>query len=213
MCAASCVSSKARAPVNSHSFSALFGQGGPQPLCPACQHLIDTFVTGLSTALSTPHAHAVNSLSMSLSPPLPARPARDIDLPQSGLDAVMRGLKGACPRCGEAKLFRKWLKPKDTCPHCKQDWSRQQADDFPAYIGIFVVGHLLAPVVIAMITTFKMSAWAVLATILPVAVVMLIATLQPVKGAVIAFLYWHGIGAFSKERRAEDVVVEETLDQ
>ena len=79
----------------------------------------------------------------------------------------------------------------------------QQADDFPAYIGIFVVGHLLAPVVIAMIATFGISAWATLAIILPVAVVMLIAMLQPTKGAVIAFLWWHGIGAFVKERRVE----------
>lgn len=77
----------------------------------------------------------------------------------------------------------------------------QQADDFPAYIGIFVVGHLLAPVVIAMIGTFGMSAWLTLAIILPVAVVMLLAMLQPTKGAVIGFLWWHGIGAFKQERR------------
>ena len=77
----------------------------------------------------------------------------------------------------------------------------QQADDFPAYIGIFVVGHLLAPVVIAMIGTFGLSAWLTLAIILPVAVVMLIAMLQPTKGSVIAFLWWHGIGAFRQERR------------
>lgn len=78
----------------------------------------------------------------------------------------------------------------------------QQADDFPAYIGIFLVGHLLAPIVIAMIGTFGMSAWLTLAIILPVAVVMLLVMLQPTKGAVIAFLWWHGIGAFKQERRA-----------
>ena len=80
----------------------------------------------------------------------------------------------------------------------------QQADDFPAYIGIFVVGHLLAPVVIAMIATFGMSAWLTLAIILPVAVVMLLAMLQPTKGAVVGFLWWHGIGAFRQERRAPE---------
>jgi uncharacterized protein (DUF983 family) len=101
-------------------------------------------------------------------------------------------------------LFRKWLKPVERCPHCRQDWSVQQADDFPAYIGIFVVGHLLAPVVIAMIGTFGMSAWLTLAIILPVAVVMLLAMLQPTKGAVIGFLWWHGIGAFRQERRASE---------
>ena len=125
----------------------------------------------------------------------------EIDLPDSWLAAFMRGIRCRCPRCGEAPLFRKWLKPVETCPHCQQDWSVQQADDFPAYIGIFVVGHLLAPVVIAMIGTFGMSAWATLAIILPVAVVMLIAMLQPTKGGVIGFLWWHGIGAFRQERR------------
>ena len=77
----------------------------------------------------------------------------------------------------------------------------QQADDFPAYIGIFVVGHLLAPVVIAMIGSWGMSASATLAIMLPVAVIMLLAMLQPTKGAVIGFLWWHGIGAFRQERR------------
>ena len=128
--------------------------------------------------------------------------ADHVDLPAGWLPAVLRGGKGRCPRCGEAALFRKWLKPVERCPHCRQDWSVQQADDFPAYIGIFVVGHLLAPVVIAMIGTFHMSAWATLAIILPVAVAMLLAMLQPTKGAVIGFLWWHGIGAFRQERRA-----------
>ena len=124
-----------------------------------------------------------------------------LDLPAGWIPAIVRGLRGRCPRCGEAALFRAWLKPVDRCGHCKQDWSAQQADDFPAYIGIFVVGHLLAPVVIAMIATWGMSAWATLAIILPVAVVMLLVMLQPTKGAVIAFLWWHGIGAFRQERR------------
>jgi uncharacterized protein (DUF983 family) len=123
-----------------------------------------------------------------------------VDLPRGWIPALLRGAKGRCPRCGEAALFRKWLKPVDRCGHCKQDWSVQQADDFPAYIGIFVVGHLLAPVVIAMISG-GISAWLTLAIILPVSVVMLLAMLQPTKGAVIAFLWWHGIGAFRQERR------------
>lgn len=136
---------------------------------------------------------------------MPSSPlhADQIDLPAGWVDALLRGGKGACPRCGSAPLFRKWLKPVERCGHCRQDWSVQQADDFPAYIGIFVVGHLLAPVVIAMIGRFGMSAWLTLAIILPLAVMMLLAMLQPTKGAVIAFLWWQGIGAFrQQERRA-----------
>jgi uncharacterized protein (DUF983 family) len=124
-----------------------------------------------------------------------------INLPDRAITAFLRGAKGHCPRCGEAPLFRQWLKPVDRCTHCSQDWSVQQADDFPAYIGIFVVGHLLAPVIIFMIATLGLSAWVTLAVMLPVAVVMLIAMLQPTKGAVIAFLWWQGVGAFVQERR------------
>ncbi|MFN4020266.1 MAG: DUF983 domain-containing protein [Erythrobacter sp.] len=126
-----------------------------------------------------------------------------IDLPAGWVDALVRGAKCRCPRCGEAALFRQWLKPFERCPRCGQDWSVQQADDFPAYIGIFVVGHLLAPVVIAMIGSWGMSAWATLAIMLPVAVAMLLAMLQPTKGAVIGFLWWHGIGAFKQERHRD----------
>lgn len=122
-----------------------------------------------------------------------------IDLPTGWLTALVRGARGLCPRCAEAKLFRKWLKPVGRCAHCQQDWSLQQADDFPAYIGIFVVGHLLAPIVIAMISG-GMSAWATLAILLPASIVLLLVTLQPTKGAVIAFLWWRGIGAFKQER-------------
>ncbi|TRD11718.1 DUF983 domain-containing protein [Erythrobacter insulae] len=137
-------------------------------------------------------------------------PIAAIDLPASLPAAGLRGALGQCPRCGEAVLFRKWLKPVDTCGHCQQDWSIQQADDFPAYIGIFVSGHVLAPVVIAMIGRFGMSPWLTLAIILPVALIMCIALLQPSKGAVIAILWWFGVGGFRQERR-EDIASEEDI--
>lgn len=51
---------------------------------------------------------------------------------------------------------------------------------------------------------FHLSAGATLAINLPVAIILLLVTLQPVKGTVIAFLCWHGIGAFRQERRAPE---------
>lgn len=138
---------------------------------------------------------------MDTAPLLPPKTGLTTGLPVNTSAALLRGLRGRCPRCNAAPLFRQWLKPVDTCAHCRFDWSVQQADDFPAYIGIFIVGHLLAPVVIMMIGTFGLSAWLTLAIILPVAIIMLIAMLQPVKGGVIAFLWWQGIGAFKRERR------------
>lgn len=134
-----------------------------------------------------------------------AQPSQQrIELPHSAMSALIRGLRGQCPRCAQSRLFRNWLKPADTCPHCAQDWSAQQADDFPAYIGIFIAGHLLVPLAVTLIKTFGLSTMQTLAIILPLGIVMIIAMLQPIKGGVIANLWWFGIGNFVQERRSEE---------
>ena len=41
-------------------------------------------------------------------------------------------------------MFPRLLKPFAHCPACGQDWTAQQADDFPAYIAIILTGHIMA---------------------------------------------------------------------
>jgi uncharacterized protein (DUF983 family) len=123
-------------------------------------------------------------------------------LPATFWDAARRGITCKCPRCGQAPLFRKWLKSVDHCAACRQDWSHHRADDFPAYIAILVVGHLLAPVMIAMADT-SLSPLAIIAILIPLSVAMMLGMLQPTKGAVIAVQWWHGLHGFQKERLAQ----------
>lgn len=123
-----------------------------------------------------------------------------IAIPASGWAAIMRGLLGRCARCGEARLFMRFLKPIPHCPHCGQDWTHQQADDFPAYVSIFVTGHLMAPLIIALTRSSDLSVTALMAIILPLAVVLMISLLQPAKGAIIALQWWFGMHGFRKER-------------
>lgn len=121
-------------------------------------------------------------------------------LPATFWQAALRGLGGCCPRCGGGRLFRAFLKPADRCAACGQDWSHQRADDFPAYIAILVTGHLLAPIIILLSRDFDLGPGAMAAIIVPLALVMLLAMLQPAKGAVIAAQWWHGLNGFVKER-------------
>lgn len=114
--------------------------------------------------------------------------------------AARAALRGRCPRCGEAGLFRKWLKPVDSCPGCGQDWSIQSADDFPAYVSIFVTGHLVVPLMILLLFDYRFSALAAAAIILPLAVVTMVGVLQPAKGAIIAAQWWLGLAGFRRER-------------
>lgn len=57
--------------------------------------------------------------------------------------AVKRGARGLCPACGEGLIFRSYLKVNPTCAACGEELHHHRADDFPAYLTIFAVGHLL----------------------------------------------------------------------
>ncbi|WP_308419247.1 DUF983 domain-containing protein [Tsuneonella deserti] len=98
-------------------------------------------------------------------------------------------------------MFRKWLKPVERCRACGQDWSLARADDIPAYIAILLTGHILAPLIIYLAGDLEMRPLVAGALVLPLATAMVIAGLQPIKGAVIAMQWWLGMQGFHKERR------------
>ncbi|WEK48272.1 MAG: DUF983 domain-containing protein [Candidatus Andeanibacterium colombiense] len=124
-------------------------------------------------------------------------------LPETYPQAAFRGgIKCRCPRCGEGRLFRKWLKPVDRCAACGQDWSLQRADDFPAYVSILVTGHLLAPILIFLAARTELSVGAILAIVLPLTAIFMLGLLQPAKGAIIAAQWWFGLNGFTRERPA-----------
>lgn len=123
------------------------------------------------------------------------------NLPVTGWEAIFRGARGRCPRCNDAKLFRRFLKPIAACSRCLQDWTHQQADDFPAYVSILLTGHIMAPVIIALIRDTALSLAALAAIIILSMLALMIVLLQPAKGAIIALQWWFGIHGFVKERR------------
>ena len=121
-------------------------------------------------------------------------------LPNSWLQAVLRGARNACPRCNGAPLFGRFLKPVPVCVNCTQDWSLQSADDFPAYLSILITGHVVVPLIMTLTTKFELSAAVLAATILPLTLLLIVALLQPAKGAVIATQWWFGMHGFKAER-------------
>ena len=139
---------------------------------------------------------------MTYQAPIPT--ARAVQLPASGWQALLRGVRFRCPRCGDAPLFARFLKPMPVCPACAQDWTRARADDFPAYISMLVTGHLLAPVVIALELSYAPPVGVLLAIVLPAAMACMLGLLQPAKGAVIALQWWNGMHGFVRERQGGD---------
>jgi uncharacterized protein (DUF983 family) len=125
-----------------------------------------------------------------------------VPLPASGWEAMLRGARNCCPRCAKPKLFPRFLKPIAHCLHCGQDWTHQRADDFPAYVSILVTGHLIAPVIIALVKEAELSVAEMVAIIVPLAMITMLGLLQPAKGAIIGLQWWFGMHGFVKERLA-----------
>src|SRR3954451_22919548 len=108
---------------------------------------------------------------------------------RSGWTAMKRGWRGRCPRCGEGKLFRAFLKVDDHCAVCGQDFTPHRADDLPAYLVIVIVGHIIVPMILWIETDYSPAVPLQLAIYLPVTLIASLALLQPVKGAVVG-LQW-----------------------
>lgn len=103
--------------------------------------------------------------------------------------ALRRGLLGRCPACGEAKLFARFLKPVQACPSCGEPWAERRADDFPAYLVVLALGHLMVPIVVEVNRhldvpgPIQMIGWPLLAAVLALLLI------QPAKGFVLGLLW------------------------
>jgi uncharacterized protein (DUF983 family) len=115
---------------------------------------------------------------------------------------IVRGLLGRCPCCGKGRMFGAFLKVKDHCEVCGEELHHHRADDFPAYVVILIVGHLLVPAVLSVETNFAPAYWVHLVLWLPPTLILTLGLLQPVKGAIVA-LQWHmGMHGFEEAKLA-----------
>jgi len=103
--------------------------------------------------------------------------------------AMLRGLKGRCPKCDQAPLFRAYLKPVTHCAHCEMEWSEVRADDGPAWATMLVVGHLLAPFFHFIIFNESLPSWAP-AVIMSIAAIILSLLILPRMKGLFMGLVW-----------------------
>lgn len=111
--------------------------------------------------------------------------------------AIWRGLRLRCPACGARTLFSSYLKVAERCPRCGEDLSHHRADDAPPYFTILIVGHVLVALLMTVELTYAPPVWVHLALWLPLTVILSLALLPRIKGAIVA-LQWanrmHGFG-------------------
>jgi uncharacterized protein (DUF983 family) len=66
---------------------------------------------------------------------------------------------------------------------CGEELHHHRADDFPAYLVIVIVGHLVVPAALFVEQHFAPSYWIHFALWLPLTLALTFGLLQPIKGA------------------------------
>lgn len=97
-------------------------------------------------------------------------------------------------------MFRAFLKPTSACTHCGQPWDVHQADDFPSYVVIILLGHILVPLMIEVNSALSIP-MGVQALLWPgIALVLAAGLIQPAKAGVIAFQWSRRMHGFRQPR-------------
>jgi uncharacterized protein (DUF983 family) len=103
--------------------------------------------------------------------------------------ALRRGFFGRCPHCGEGRIFGKFLKVRDRCEVCGEELYHHRADDFPPYLVIVIVGHVIVTMILLTEINFAPPLWLQMTIWIPLTIILSLVLLQPMKGVVVA-LQW-----------------------
>jgi len=107
--------------------------------------------------------------------------------------SIKTGLRCACPRCGQGKLFVGLLTIRDQCPVCDFDYRRLNADDGPAFFIIIIYSAIILPLAAWFQFSFEPPVWVHLVVWLPIIMVGAIALMRPFKARLIAQQFRHDV--------------------
>jgi uncharacterized protein (DUF983 family) len=100
-----------------------------------------------------------------------------------------RGLACKCPACGEGPVFAGYLRVTPKCAVCGETLDDLRADDAPPYFTIFIVGHIIVPLILILERAYMPPIWVHMVLWLPLTTLLSLAFLRPIKGAVVGVLW------------------------
>jgi len=105
------------------------------------------------------------------------------------LRSIVTGFKRKCPSCETGKIFSGYLKLAKQCSNCAAPIGEIRADDFPPYLTIFIVAHIIVPALVIVEINyqppmvFQMIFWSLAAAFISLIL------LPMLKGAVVGFMW------------------------
>jgi uncharacterized protein (DUF983 family) len=106
------------------------------------------------------------------------------------LRAVLRGLSGHCPRCGEGVLFRGWNRLYERCAACGLPFERHTGDTW--FFMYMSTAGLTGALVVAMFLLRPRVVWAGQIVVFLAAIGLIVLTLPYRKGVAVALDYLVG---------------------
>ncbi|SEN45676.1 Uncharacterized conserved protein, DUF983 family [Sphingomonas gellani] len=96
------------------------------------------------------------------------------------------GWKGLCPRCGEGRMFKSWLKITDRCDRCGLDYRFAAPDDGPAFFSLCIISVPLVAFMVWLEAVHSPPLWVHLVTSVPLLLIGTLLPLRPIKGWLVA---------------------------
>jgi len=107
--------------------------------------------------------------------------------------SLKTGLRCACPRCGEGKLYIELLTVCDQCTVCGFDYGQLNTDDGPAFFIIVLYSALILPLAAWFQFAVSPPIWVHFLVWIPVIIVGAIAMMRPFKTWLIAQQFKHNV--------------------
>jgi uncharacterized protein (DUF983 family) len=105
------------------------------------------------------------------------------------ISAVSTGLGGRCPRCGDGRMFQGFLTLAPKCDVCGLDYSFADSGDGPAVFVTLIGGFLVLGAALAIDMAYEPPIWVYIVFFLPLAVIVCLGLLRPLKGLLVAVQY------------------------
>ena len=105
------------------------------------------------------------------------------------LSPLATGLAARCPRCGRGRLFAGFLAVAPSCAACGLDLAFADAGDGPAVFVTLLGGFVVLGLALLVEVRYEPPVWVHLAIFLPLALVVCLGMLRPLKGVLIAQQY------------------------
>ena len=107
--------------------------------------------------------------------------------------SIKTGLRCACPRCGQGKLFTGILTIREKCTVCDFDFGRLNADDGAAFFIIVLYSAIILPLAAWFQFALDPPIWVHLVIWLPIIVFGAILLMRPFKAWLLTQQFKHNV--------------------